>query len=578
MRGEEARRGAEELRGIRMRSRGLYWGVGLFSLFANLLMLTGPLYMLQVYDRVLGSGSVETLVALSLLMAFLFVIMGMLDFVRGRIMARVGMQFRRALEPRVFEAGLRRAAVLPDQEGLGGVQDLAHVQRLIGAPVLLALYDMPWTPIFFAAIFVFHPLLGVLALAGALALIAVTLANQMLSRRAQNDAATLHQQSQTTADQMRQGAENLQAMGMQAAALHRWQRLSQRAAAREIDAANVTGLSATVTRTLRLFLQSAMLGLGAWLVVEGKMTPGGMIAGSILLGRALSPVEQILNQWPLVQQGLQSWRALARLLGEVPAPEVRTALPPPQAKLTVNGITVVPPGERIATLKSVSFRVHPGQAVGVIGPSGSGKSTLARALVGVWPTVGGQIRLDGALLDHYGPEVLGRHIGYLPQAVQLFDGTLAENIARLSPSPDDAQVIEAARMAGAHELILSLPKGYDTPVRADRLPLSGGQIQRIGLARALYGDPVLVVLDEPNASLDNDGSVALNHAIRQIKARGRSVLIMAHRPAAIQECNMLLMLDGGQRVAFGSKQEVLAGMVKNADAIRNLSPSAAGVR
>jgi len=578
MRADDAIRGKEELRGVRVKSRALYWAVGLFSLFANLLMLTGPMYMLQVYDRVLSSGSVETLVALSLLMVFLYVIMGLLDYVRGRIMLRVGMRFQQGLDKRVFQAVMRKAAVLPDQGTSSGLQDLVNVQRLITAPLVIALYDIPWTPIFFAAIFVFHPLLGAMAVGGAAALILITLANQLLSRRSQRDAGVLQHGAQTMADHMRREAETMRAMGMGDAGCLRWHRIQSRAMTSEMEAANISGSFATLTKTLRLFLQSAMLGLGAWLVIGGQMTPGGMIAGSILLGRALAPVESILNQWPIAQQGLQSWHSLGALLGEVPAEQPRLALPKPQAQLSVKSITVVPPGERVAALKSLSFTVGPGQAVGVIGPSGAGKSTLARALVGLWPVAGGHLRLDGAALDQFGAEVLGRHIGYLPQKVQLFEGSLAENIARLALVPDAEKVVAAARMAGAHDLILSLPQGYETPVRAEQTRLSGGQLQRIGLARALYDDPVLVVLDEPNANLDNDGSAALNAAIRKIKAQGQAVLVMAHRPAAIQECDMILMLEGGVRMAFGPKQEVLAGMVKNAQSIQAVPAAAAGMR
>jgi PrtD family type I secretion system ABC transporter len=488
------------------------------------------------------------------------------------------MRFQQALEKRVFQAVMRKAAVLPDQGTSSGLQDLVNVQRLITAPLVIALYDIPWTPIFFAAIFVFHPLLGAMAVGGAAALILITLANQLLSRRSQRDAGVLQHGAQTMADHMRREAETMRAMGMGDAGCLRWHRIQSRAMTREMEAANISGSFATLTKTLRLFLQSAMLGLGAWLVIGGQMTPGGMIAGSILLGRALAPVESILNQWPIAQQGLQSWHSLGALLGEVPAEQPRLALPKPQAQLSVKSITVVPPGERVAALKSLSFTVGPGQAVGVIGPSGAGKSTLARALVGLWPVAGGHLRLDGAALDQFGAEVLGRHIGYLPQKVQLFEGSLAENIARLALVPDAEKVVAAARMAGAHDLILSLPQGYETPVRAEQMRLSGGQLQRIGLARALYDDPVLVVLDEPNANLDNDGSAALNAAIRKIKAQGQAVLVMAHRPAAIQECDMILMLEGGVRMAFGPKQEVLAGMVKNAQSIQAVPAAAAGMR
>ncbi len=576
MRADQASHGYEELRSIRKRSRGLFWCVGLFSLFANLLMLTGPMYMLQVYDRVLGSGSEETLVSLSLLVMFLFGVMAVLDGARAHIMSRVGVRFQRDLDRRVFNAVVRKSAVLPDAQSRSGFAHLDAVQRLLGAPVVIAGFDLPWTIIFFGAIFLFHPFLGWLALAGAATLVGITLANQLLSKRSQARAGQFDQQAVAVAEQFITEAETVQAMGMRDAAFAQWQQGRLTAQASQLHASDIGSGFSALTRTLRLFLQSAMLGLGAWLLLGNQMTPGGMIAGSILLGRALSPIETLVNQWPVVQQGVQGWHQLARLLADVPVEPERLPLPVPQARLSVNALTVVPPGDRKAVLKSVSFAVVPGQAVGIIGPSGTGKSSLARALTGVWPPAGGEVRLDGASLDHYGPERLGQHIGYLPQRIQLFEGTIAQNIARMALNPEEEKVIEAAKRAAAHDMILELPQGYDTPVHAGRLRLSGGQMQRIGLARALYDDPVVMVLDEPNANLDNIGSQALNSAIRGIKARGGAVLIMAHRPAAIQECEMLLVLDGGVRMAFGPKDEVLAGMVKNVHAIQR-APAAAGM-
>jgi ATP-binding cassette subfamily C protein len=558
-----ASKGYQELSSERRKSRHLYWTVGVFSLFANLLMLTGPLYMLQVYDRVLGSGSEETLVALSLLVVFMYGVMGVLDYTRGRIMARVGARFQAGLDRRVFDAVIRKSAVAPDLKTQTGLADLESIQRLMTSPVLMAAFDIPWTPVFFAGIFIFHPMLGYLALAGAGVLVAITLINQMLSRSPQGHATQLGHSANMMAEQIRTEAEMVQAMGMRDAAFGRWQAARGAALAQQLQATDVGGTFTSMTKTLRLFLQSAMLGLGAWLVLQNELTPGAMIAGSILLGRALAPVEMALNQWPLVQRAVDGWSNLALLLGAVPPEANRTPLPKPRAKLAVKALTVVPPGEKQAALKGVSFDVQPGQAVGIIGPSGAGKSSLARALTGVWPLAGGSIRLDAAPLDQYDPAVLGQHIGYLPQRVQLFDGTIADNIARLAGEPDAAKVVAAAKQAAAHEMILELPRGYDTRVAAEQMRLSGGQMQRIGLARALYDDPVIVVLDEPNSNLDNIGSQALNHAIRTLKSEGRSVLIMAHRPAAIQECDMLLVLDGGMRLAFGPKDQVLAEMVKN---------------
>lgn len=569
--------GQKELRRVRKRSRRLYWAVALFSLFANLLMLTGPLYMLQVYDRVLGSGSEETLIALSMIVIFMYGVMGIMDYTRGRIMARVGAKFQADLDRRVFDAVVRKSVVAPDVKVQTGLSDLESVQRLMTSPVLMAAFDLPWTPVFFAGIFLFHPILGYFAVGGAVVLILIALANQLLSREPQASATHAGHVATLMSDQIRNESEMVQAMGMRDAAFNRWQTARGQSLSRQVQATDVTGVFSSITKSLRLLLQSAMLGIGAWLVLQNQMTAGAMIAGSILLGRALAPMELALNQWPVVQRAMKGWEHLAELLGAVPVEREPTPLPVPKAKLVVRNLSVVPPGERQAALKSLSFELKPGQAVGVIGASGAGKSTLARALTGVWPPTAGSIRLDGATLDQYAPHILGRHIGYLPQRVQLFDGTIAENIARLERDPDPEKVVTAAKKADAHQMILDLPDGYDTIMVSGQSRLSGGQIQRIGLARALYDDPVLVVLDEPNSNLDNEGSQALNTAIRALKKIGSSVLIMAHRPAAIQECDTLMVLDNGMRMGFGPKEDILAGLVKNHKQIKQAPAGAGGV-
>ncbi len=563
MQGSARESGREELRAARRQSRGLYWAVGVFSFFANLLMLTGPLYMLQVYDRVLGSRSEETLLALSLLVIFLYGIMGLMEFVRGRVMGRVGARFQSTLDKRVFEAVTRKSAISPDTRSQSGLQDLEAIRRLMTAPVLMAIFDMPWTPVFLAGIFLFHPLMGWLAVLGGTLLILITVFNQILSRGPNLRSNAAEMRAGSMSGQMRTEAEMLQAMGMEGAAYRRWQGARGTALREGISASDVGGGFSAMTKSLRLFLQSAMLGLGAWLVLQNELTAGAMIAGSILLGRALAPIELAVGQWAMVQRAMKAWQSLAELLDEVPPHQPRTALPVPRARLEAKGLTVLPPGERQAALKSVNFLLEPGQAMGVIGPSGCGKSTLARAITGVWRPAGGWVRLDGATLDQYQPEVLGGLIGYLPQRVQLFDGTIAENIARLADTPDDAKVVAAAQKAAAHQMILDLPDGYDTHIREGQSRLSGGQIQRIGLARALYDDPVIVVLDEPNSNLDNEGNQALNMAIRALKREGRSILIMAHRPNAIQECDTLLVMENGMRMAFGPKDEVLKATVRN---------------
>ncbi len=556
--------GAAELRAARRESRLLYWFVALFSLFVNLLMLTGPMYMLNVYDRVLGSRSLETLVALTILVAFLYGCMGLLDMVRARVMGRIGARFQAQLDERVFSASLRGTTHgRATRQAASGLRDLESVQRLITSPVLMGLFDLPFAPVFFLGIFVFHPLLGVLGLVGAAILIVFALANQMTTRRPIEQSTQATWQSEALGSQIRQEAEMVQALGMRGAAFARWQQARARSLDANIAAADAGGIYSALIKAFRLFLQSAMLGLGAYLVLQNEMSPGAMIAGSILLGRALAPIEMIVGQWAVFQRARDSWQNLAMLLGEVPEESRRMALPKPRARLDCEQLTVVPPGEHQAALRMISFSVRPGQAVGVIGTSGAGKSTLARALTGTWRPAGGKIRLDGAALDQYDPDVLGQHIGYLPQRVSLFEGSIKDNIARLSPNPDEEQVVIAAKKAAAHEMILKLPDGYDTRVTAAGGRLSGGQVQRIGLARAMYGDPVVLVLDEPNSNLDNDGSEALNAAIRAMKAEGKCVLIMAHRPAAIKECDLLLMIENGARRAFGPKDEVLREIVKN---------------
>lgn len=568
--------GRDELLAARRQSRPYYWFVGIFSLFVNILMLTGPMYMLQVYDRVLGSRSEATLIALSVLVIFLYSMMGLLDYVRGRIMGRVAARFQSALDLRVFDAVLRRAAVQNDELAQTGLRDLESVQRLMSSPVLMAFFDIPWTPLFIIGIMIFHPWMGYLAIVGGLILVAVTLVNQLVSKNPTLKSNMAVMQAERTADQIRQEAEMVQALGMRGDAFKRWMKARSQALSGQITSADLTGTFSTTTKTLRMLLQSAMLGLGAYLVLQGELTPGAMIAGSILMGRALAPIELLIGQWALVQRARKGWDNLSQLLSEVPEASQPTQLPKPAAKLEVQQLTVVAPGDQQAALRLVSFNVGPGQACGVIGPSGAGKSTLARALTGVWRPAGGKIRLDGASLDQYGAETLGQHIGYLPQRVTLFDGTIAENIARLSPNPDPEQVVAAAMKADAHEMILKLPQGYDTRVSASGGRLSGGQTQRIGLARAMYGDPVLLVLDEPNSNLDNEGSEAVNKAIKSFKDAGKAVLIMAHRPAAIRECDLLLMLENGGRAAFGPKDEVLQSMVKNHQQLQKAGPG--GVR
>lgn len=560
--------GQREMREATRMAWSLLAFVGVFSFAVNLLMLVGPLFMLQVYDRVLSSRSVETLTALFLLVTFLFLIMGVLDLARNRIMTRIAARFQAGLEGRVFTAGIADVhGSGPQSVSKGGIRDLEAVQRLIGSPVLMALFDLPWAPFFLAAVFIFHPMLGAVAATGLAILILSTLLNQWLTRHALQRAAISSQSSERMADIYCHEGELIGALGMRSAVFQRWQETRDDAAAATISAQDRITIFGVFSRSFRLFLQSALLAVGAYLVLRNEITAGAMIASSILMGRALAPAEQIVGGWPVVQRALDGWARLVGLLSRHPQRPAPTSLPRPAARLEVRNLGVIPPGQNRVTLHGISFDLNPGQALGVIGPSGAGKSTLARALIAAWPEACGSIRLDGATLSQYAPDTLGGLIGYLPQQVSLFDGTIAQNIARLNKNPDPERVVAAATAAAAHRMILDLPQGYDTMVSQGSGCLSGGQVQRIGLARAMYMDPVLFVLDEPNANLDNEGSAALNSAIRNIKARGGIVIIMAHRPAAISECDFLLMMDQGACRAFGPRDEVLRSMVRNSDHI-----------
>ena len=555
---EERRRdgdGHAEVRAALSASRELLVPIGLFSAFVNLLMLTGPLFMLQLYDRVLTSRSEATLAALTAITAFLFLMMGLLDHARGRVLARVGSRLQKRLDARVLGAILTRAGHSPAArtEPATGLRDLEAIQRFASGPGPFAFFDAPWTPVFLAVLFVFHWLLGLLAVVSGVLLLAVAVANQVRTARLQAEAGEAGEAAFHVAEQMRAGGETVRGLGMRAAAVARTGALRDRALDATIAASDRGGAFAVTSRTLRLFLQSMMLGLGAWLAIRGEVTPGVMIAASILLGRALAPIDLAVGQWPLLQRALRARKALARLLAETPEEPVPMALPAPRALLEAHALVVAPPGAERPTVRNVSFRLEPGGAVGIAGPSGSGKSTLARSLAGVWPAASGRVTLGGAALDQYGEAVLARHVGWLPQEVVLFDATVAENIARLETDPDPEAVVAAARWAGAHEMILGLPGGYGFRVASGGAALSGGQRQRIALARAFYGDPVVVVLDEPDAYLDRPGAEALDEAVAALKARGGAAVIVAHRRSAFSQCDLVLLMDGGRLTAPGGE-------------------------
>ncbi|WP_299153609.1 type I secretion system permease/ATPase [uncultured Tateyamaria sp.] len=561
--------GFPELREARREGIWLLWAVFLFSIFVNLLMLTGPLFMLQVYDRVLGSRSEETLVALFALVGALYGLMAMLDYARGRVLARFGARFQSRLDDRVFDAVLKRA-LLPKERAnpASGLRDLESVQGLFTSPVMLALFDIPWTPFFLGAIFIFHPWLGWVAVFGGGMLIVITLLNGFLTRSKTMEAQTASSHASGFAEQARRSSEVVRAQGMGPAVSARWHSMRDVSLQQTMKSSDWTGLFSAATKSFRLFLQSAMLAVGAYLVLQGEMTAGAMIAGSILLGRALAPIEQTIGQWAMVQRARAAWSALGALLEITPPAPKTLTLPQPEANISFAGVSVMAPGAKSPTLRNVSFYLGAGEALGIIGKSGSGKTTLAKTLLGLTRVATGEVRFGGATLDQYDPDDLGSYIGYLPQNVVLFSGTIADNIARMSTEPDGTKVVEAAKRANAHDMILTLPDGYDTIVHGDDSQLSGGQRQRIALARAFYGDPVLLILDEPNSALDNDGSLALNRAVSEFKASNRAVIITTHRPSAISECDRLMVIDGGQVKADGPRDEVLKSMVSNVQKIK----------
>jgi ATP-binding cassette subfamily C protein len=539
-------------------ARGALLGIGLFSFLINLLMLTGPVYMLQIYDRVLSSGSVPTLVALSVIVVALYGFMAILDLVRQRILIRIGHKF----DDEIGDAAFSSYVDAPMKLGpLGGenahpIRDVDQLRQFFSSPGITALFDMPWMPVYLLVVFLIHPWLGFLSAAGAVILLAIAILTDRMARKAVSDAGELGAKRSTFADATRRNAEVVRGMGMLGGVGHVWTGMNRNFLRANARAAEIVSTSAVSTKVFRLFLQSAILGLGAYLAVQQVITPGAMIAASIIMSRALQPVEAAVSNWRQFLASRQAFKRLETTL-DLTEDEKRMDLPVPQERVAAQHVTVVPPGGRTPIIGDVSFQAQAGQAVGVIGPSGSGKSTLARAIVGVWPVVRGDVTLDGAPIAQYPASVLGRYIGYLPQDVELFAGTVADNIARFDPDFEPEDVVRAARLAGVHELILSLPKGYNTLIGESGAVLSGGQRQRVGLARALYGDPFLVVLDEPNSNLDSDGDRALATAIASVRERGGVCVVIAHRPSAVQGVDLILVMQDGRVKDFGARDDVL---------------------
>jgi ATP-binding cassette, subfamily C, type I secretion system permease/ATPase len=550
--------------GVALRGcRNTFIGVGVMSCMINLLYLTGSIFMLEVYDRVLPSRSVPTLIGLIVLAAGLYAAQGGLDLLRGRILGRIGTALDEAVNARVFDTIVRLPLVAGSRnEGLQPLRDLDNVRSFLGSMGPGAFFDLPWLPFYLAICFAFHWLLGVTALVGAIILVTLTLITEFMSRTPAKEAMGLAARRNDLAATSRRNAEVLVAMGMSGRLAKRWGEANETYLAGNQRASDVAGGLGAIAKVLRMMLQSSVLAVGAYLVIHQEATAGIIIAGSILSARALAPVDLAIAHWKGFVAARQSWSRLTKLLQQMPASNTQTLLQNPSKRLSVEGVSIVPPGEQRLIVQDVTFAVEAGSGVGVIGPSGSGKSSLVRALVGVWHPMRGKVRIDGAALDQWSSDVLGRHVGYLPQDVELFGGSVAQNISRFDPDATSEAIIAAAQEAGVHEMIIKMREGYDTQIGEQGTALSAGQAQRVALARALYGNPFLIVLDEPNSNLDTEGDEALIRAVRSARARGAVVIVVAHRPIGIEAVDQLLVLKDGRQQAFGPKDAVLGQVLQ----------------
>ncbi|WP_446469923.1 type I secretion system permease/ATPase [Xenorhabdus stockiae] len=556
---------------IRARSK-VFWTIGLFTAFINLLMLVPSIYMLQIYDRVLPSSNTMTLLMLTLITLGMYAIIGGLEYIRSQVVIRIGSQFDMCLNQRVYTASYESNLKNGSTDAGQMLNDLSTIRQFLTGSALFAFFDAPWFPVYLGVIFLFSPYLGLLALVGALILIALAVLNQWLSHSPLAQASHLSLRSANLASTNLRNAEVIEALGMLPALRRRWFGLHERFLNFQRIASERSASITAITKTVRMALQSLILGLGGWLAIEGNITPGMMIAGSILMGRALSPIEQLIQAWKSWNAARLSWQRLDNLLKAQPERKSGMTLPAPNGTLLLEKVFASPPGKIKAAksteknkpvLQDINFSLEAGDILGVIGPSASGKSTLARLLVGVWQAQEGVVRLDGADIYQWNKDELGSHIGYLPQDIELFAGTIAENIARFNDI-DAEKVIEAAEKAGVHDLVLNLEQGYDTQIGAGGMGLSGGQKQRIGLARALYGNPSLVVLDEPNSNLDDIGEKALSRAINQLRQQGKTVVVITHRPALLSQTNKVLLLVQGKTQLFGPSQQVMAALAQSA--------------
>ncbi|RVH12008.1 type I secretion system permease/ATPase [Sinorhizobium meliloti] len=543
--------------------RAAFIGVGVASALVNLLYLTGSFFMLEVYDRILPSRSIPSLIALSLLALLLYAFQGAFELIRGRMLVRIAGALDESLNGRIYRAIVKAPLKLRMQgDGLQALRDFDQVRSFLSGVGPAALFDLPWLPFYIAICFLFHPVIGLIAIIGGLILTLLTYLTNRGTQAPAKKASEAGGLRNVFAQASQRNAEVVHAMGMSARLTALWERRNTEFRDENRRTSDIGNGYGALSKVFRMALQSGVLAAGAVLVIRGEASPGIIIAGSILTARALAPVELAIGNWRGLVAARQSWQRLKELLKALPEADAPLKLPDPHERLTVEGLASGPPAAQRLVVSDVNFTVRAGGAVGVIGPSASGKSSLARAILGIWPAYRGSVRLDGAALDQWDSDALGKHVGYLPQDVELFAGTIAQNICRFAEDATSEAIVAAAKAARVNDLILRLPNGYDTEIGDGGMTLSAGQRQRVALARALYGDPFLVVLDEPNSNLDAEGEQALSEAIMSVRSRGGIVIVVAHRPSALASVDLVLMMNEGRMQAFGPKEQVLGQVLR----------------
>ncbi|WNZ00162.1 Alkaline protease secretion ATP-binding protein AprD [Sulfurospirillum sp. 'SP'] len=563
-----------ELKKTILKAKKSFIFVGVFSFFINLLQLTSPLYMLQLYDRVMVSRSESTLWFLTLLIVVLFATMAILEMVRSRVLVRVGNKLDNLLSDRIFESVFKLANKMPGKASSMPLNDLTQIRQFMTGNGLFAFFDTPWMPIYIFVLFLFHPYFGFFAIFAGAVLTVFAIMNENTTKVKLAEANKLSRDSNVFVDASLRNAEVIHALGMQSSMKKIWQKKYYGFLNAQMIASDNAGFWANISKSARMLFQSLILGLGGYLAIKAELSPGMMIAGSIIMGRALAPLDLMIGTWKGFSNARSAYERLDGLLNEFPEVDKPMELPAPKGELLLEGVVVVPPNAKQPSLKGISFQIQKGDVVGVIGPSAAGKSSLARAILGLWPLLQGKVRLDGADIAQWDKERLGSYVGYLPQDIELFEGTISENICRFT-EVDPVKVVEAAQMAGVHEMILRLPEGYDTQIGQGGATLSGGQRQRIGLARALYGDPVVVVLDEPNSNLDDVGEAALVEAIKALKQKETTVILITHRPSILQVTNKLALMQQGTLQMYGTTNEVLQKLQAQAQSQQQPAPKPA---